>query len=177
MRVAPSGGTGLCEAPQQRCEDGMWGECGPPVAPTDEVCDGEDNDCDGSTDEDFPDTDEDGDADCIDRDRDGDGVVDARDNCPDGQNPDQLDSDGDGAGDRCDLDDDGDGFADVDDCEPTVATAFPGGVEACDGADNDCDGAVDERPAERCFEGRRRWRGRGVQPGAAVVCGWGVDGV
>ena len=32
------------------CEDGVFGECGAPL-PTEEVCDGADNDCDGSTDE------------------------------------------------------------------------------------------------------------------------------
>jgi Putative metal-binding motif len=31
-----------------------------------------------------------------------------------------------------------------DDCDDTRANAFPGGVETCDGADNDCNGIVDD---------------------------------
>ena len=37
-------------------------------------------------------------------DGDGDGVADARDNCPDLANPNQVDDDSDGAGDYCDAD-------------------------------------------------------------------------
>ena len=31
----------------------------------------------------------------------------------------------------------------ADDCDDTSAAAFPGGIEVCDGLDNDCDGATD----------------------------------
>ncbi|MCB9759912.1 MAG: FG-GAP repeat protein [Alphaproteobacteria bacterium] len=41
------------------------------------------------------------------------------------------------------VDQDGDGFAD-DDCDDNDATVYPGAPEACDGADNDCDAAIDE---------------------------------
>ncbi|MBM4370272.1 MAG: putative metal-binding motif-containing protein [Deltaproteobacteria bacterium] len=44
-----------------------------------ETCDSVDNDCDGLTDEDFPDTDGDGSADCLDGDDDGDGDPDLTD--------------------------------------------------------------------------------------------------
>ena len=45
MRPCPG-----CEAGEQYCEDGAWGECfGQP-----EYCDGRDNDCDGFADEDYP---------------------------------------------------------------------------------------------------------------------------
>ena len=47
------------------------------------------------------------------------------------------------------YDDDGDGFTELEgDCNDDLSgggdTAFPGGVEAVDGLDNDCDGLVDE---------------------------------
>jgi len=35
------------------------------------------------------------------------------------------------------------------DCDDTRATTFPGATEVCDGADNDCDGAVDEEAVDR----------------------------
>ena len=47
-------------------------------------------------------------------------------------------------------DDDADGFSDSGgpcgpaDCDDTAPGTFPGGVESCDGSDNDCDGQVDE---------------------------------
>ncbi|MCP3979640.1 MAG: hypothetical protein GY716_09965 [bacterium] len=59
-------------------------------------------------------------------------------------------------GDPCDLcsDADGDGFGrpasdecvagNVEDCNDSSAEAFPGGLERCDGLDNDCSGAVDD---------------------------------
>ncbi len=47
-----------------------------------ETCNGEDDDCDGSVDESFPDTDSDETADCQDPDDDGDCIPDALDACP-----------------------------------------------------------------------------------------------
>jgi uncharacterized protein (TIGR03382 family) len=45
--------TGVCHPGTQTCDaDGHWGDCEGSVGPTPETCDGEDNDCDGDTDED-----------------------------------------------------------------------------------------------------------------------------
>jgi len=88
-----------------------------------EYCNGEDDDCDGVVDED---------------------TVDAATNW-------YADADGDGYG------DDGDlvvqctqpsGYVlDDSDCNDSDSSAYPGSVEYCDGADNDCDGEVDEEDA------------------------------
>jgi hypothetical protein len=158
----------------------------------DELCDGVDNDCDGSTDE----------ADAVDAptwyaDADGDGYGDASasatactapwghvadsTDCDDADasaNPgaaeicDGVDNDCDGAVDEADAidgtlwyaDTDGDGYGDASastfactqpsgyvadsrDCDDSDASAYPSADEYCDGVDNDCDGAVDERTA------------------------------
>ena len=45
------------------------------------------------------------------------------------------------------VDDDGDGYAACEECDDANAGNFPGAAESCDGADNDCDGSVDEADA------------------------------
>jgi hypothetical protein len=42
---------GACQIGTQRCEDGRWGQCEGDIVPEAEVCDSEDNDCDGDIDE------------------------------------------------------------------------------------------------------------------------------
>ncbi|MCO4747653.1 MAG: putative metal-binding motif-containing protein, partial [Proteobacteria bacterium] len=137
-------------------------------------CDGLDDDGDGAVDEDFADDDGDTVANCVDvciyvadpgqADADGDGVGDA---C-EGETCNSIDDDGDGAVDEdlptvryyVDADGDGDGSASatLDSCFPpttgwaTTSTdcadddASRAGTldEACDGADTDCDGTIDE---------------------------------
>ena len=110
----------------------------------DELCDGKDNDCNGTDDDGFPDSDGDETADCADPDDDDDGVPDEEDNCPLTANVKQLDPDADGLGNACDPDDDGDGDADEDDCQPFNSLAGPTQPEICDGLDNNCDGQFDE---------------------------------
>jgi len=118
-----------------------------------EVCDGEDNDCDGNVDEGFEDTNGDGVADCLVNDKDGDGVVDGLDNCPAQFNPKQPDADLDTVGDECDPDDDNDKVADADDCAPKDDEAFPGNDETCDGKDNNCNFLVDEGDSDSDGDG------------------------
>ena len=82
-----------------------------------ELCDGVDNNCDGQVDE---------------------GVSVTY----------YADTDGDGYGDpatETDACERPEGYVpNGSDCDDTAAAAFPGGVETCDGFDNDCDGTVDE---------------------------------
>ena len=119
-----------------------------------EVCDGLDNNCDGAVDEGF--------------DADGDGYLDASscggvggDDCNDTLatvNPgatelcNAMDDDCDGVVDEG-FDVDGDGFYDgadascvsawsQTDCDDADALVFPGAPEACNGVDDDCDGAL-----------------------------------
>jgi len=109
-----------------------------------EVCNGQDDNCDGFTDEGFPDLDGDKIADCVDPDIDGDGIPNTEDNCPLVANADQLNNDGAeepaGAkkGDACDDDDDNDGIPDTSDNCPLVKNVDQGDVNG-NGKGNACD--------------------------------------
>jgi len=167
-----------CDGPDADwCENGIWVcsgdgygvECIGDEAFT-ETCDGLDNDCNGVTDDGYPDYDWDFVADCVDDDDDGDTVPedgdldgtignkpckapalqdDCDDNCPQVANKDQIDSDGDKMGDACDDDDDNDGVKDpVDNCKlvpnPTQKdTDNDQTGDACD-KDDDNDGVPDD---------------------------------
>jgi len=128
-------GTTACSLGKEICQG---------TAPAKDVCDGKDNDCNGFTDEGFPDADGDGQADCIDDDDDDDGILDGNDNCPLKANADQANQDLDAFGDACDPDMDNDGASNASDCKPLDPKVYPFAVETCDGLDNDCDGPVDE---------------------------------
>jgi hypothetical protein len=83
-----------------------------------EICDGEDNDCDGEVDEDLTTT--------VYADGDGDGYGD-----PDNSMEDCTGS--------------ATGYVDnADDCNDDESLAWTGAAEVCDGVDNDCNGEVDE---------------------------------
>ncbi|MDG1483479.1 MAG: MopE-related protein [Myxococcota bacterium] len=88
-----------------------------------EVCDGSDNDCDGAVDEDDA-------SDVLTwyADTDGDGYGDASVSTGSCSQPSGY-------------------VANSDDCDDTDTAISPNGVEVCDGADNDCDGTVDEDDA------------------------------
>ncbi len=85
-----------------------------------ELCDGDDNDCDGAVDE--------------------AGAID--------ETTWYADTDGDGYGDATNTADacnEPSGFGtDTSDCDDSDASVYPGAPEACDGTDHDCDGAVNE---------------------------------
>ncbi len=131
-----------------------------------ELCNGEDDDCDGEWDEGFvPEACDitnqfgtcvgqrlcvDGALSCL-------GAVPKQevcnnvdDNC-DGQIDEGLgDFDDDGIPDCLDNDDDSDGVVDQADCDPLDPASYPGAAELCDGADNDCNGIVDDPGAQGC---------------------------
>jgi hypothetical protein len=90
------------------------------------------------------DVDDDGQGDACDEDIDGDDIGNDEDNCPLVANEEQADLDSDGVGDLCEDDKDGDGSPDLQDCAPLDPAIHPGAEEACDGADNDCNGIADE---------------------------------
>jgi hypothetical protein len=109
---------GECQKGVRTCTNGTWGTCDGGVSPTDEVCDTFDNDCDGE-------------ADNLDEPprwyKDGDG-------------------DGFGASDefREGCTQPGGYYAEGGDCNNSDPAIHPGAEEVCDGADNNCDGTVDE---------------------------------
>lgn len=65
------------------------------------------------------------------------------------------------------YDDDGDGFSEEEgDCDETSAATFPGAPETVDGADNDCDGRVDDGTAAFDDDGDGYCEGPGCTDGA-----------
>ncbi len=93
---------------------------------TNEQCDGVDNDCDGEVDEDLSEVW-------------------------------YVDGDGDGFGDPASMFEScspGKSYVtDNTDCDDDAPETYPGAVDACDGADNDCDGDIDEAATENAWLG------------------------
>ena len=172
-------GKGICFHTISACVEGIEQECDPFAGAGEEICDGQDNDCDGQTDEDL------GWTSC------GKGLCfHTSPNCADGQavvcNPfegaapevcDGTDNDCNGGvdeagADGCSLlfqDADGDGHGQAgldgkcvcgptglfkavvdDDCNDLNPWVFPGATELCDKVDNNCDEVVDEDGATGC---------------------------
>jgi len=144
--------------------------------PTEEVCDGVDNDGDGQVDEGF--------------DVDGDGHTSCGGDCDDADaatHPgatelcDGVDNDCDGAVPADETDVDGDGVAVCDgDCDDQDPAVHPGAPEDCDGIDNDCDGILPTAEVDQDGDGVAVCEGDcndfddGVYPGAPELCD-GVD--
>jgi len=108
--------TDLCNEGVNLCANGVK-QCSDNSGNTQEVCDGIDNDCDGQIDEGLSAT--------FYRDADGDGYGDAGSTVQACAAPSGY-------------------VANNTDCLDSNADAHPGGVESCDGVDNDCDGVIDD---------------------------------
>jgi hypothetical protein len=123
---------GECAIGVQRCVGGVWAECVGGIRSTAEVCDGEDDDCDGNLDDGV-------DVTCY---ADGDGDRHAPSSamptsqCPVDSRPEFL---------RCPA-----GFtgrapaAGMADCNDASDSVFPGADEVCNAIDDDCDGMINE---------------------------------
>ncbi len=118
----PGSTTTACSQPSGYVADDT--DCDDGVASTypgaTEYCDGVDNDCDGTTDEDDA-----ADASTWYADSDGDGFGDSTDSTQQCYQPSGYVSDG-------------------TDCDDGAASVYPGADEYCNGIDDDCDGLVDE---------------------------------
>ena len=67
------------------------------------------------------------------------------------------------------VDRDGDGVSNATDCDDADPAVFPGADEACDGRDNDCDGAIDEDAGPRWYRDADG-DGHGAPDGSVVSC-------
>ncbi len=156
---SPSSSTAACTQPTgyvadaTDCDDG---ETSTHPGAT-EYCDGHDDDCDGSVDEDSA-----ADAATWYRDADGDGYGDAGSSDVECSRPSGY-------------------VADATDCDDGEASTHPGATEYCDGHDDDCDGSVDEDSAADAATWYRDADGDGYGNAASTTAacsqptGWVAD--
>ena len=180
--------TSACGDGVKKCENGELSDCTAPMGIT-ETCNGEDDDCDGETDEDF-DVDRDGFTTC-DPEKPDCNDADSKVNPDAGELCDNLDNDCDGDIDE-DFDQDGDGYAVPpcgNDCDDTNENIHPLVDEVCDNTiDEDCDGQ-DLECENRCIDNDQDGYGdgpdctgtdcddndAGINPGVEEICDDGID--
>ncbi|PIR47689.1 hypothetical protein COV06_02280 [Candidatus Uhrbacteria bacterium CG10_big_fil_rev_8_21_14_0_10_50_16] len=142
-----------------------------------ELCDGQDNNCDGLVPSNEQDQDEDGlaacEGDCDDHDA---GIRPGQNEVCNG-----LDDNCDGALTPSEVDNDHDGQAPCEgDCDDQDGANFSGNGEVCDGQDNDCDGLIPSGEQDMDHDGQAPCEGdcndqdASTFPGAPEVCN-GVD--
>ncbi|MDF1561856.1 MAG: putative metal-binding motif-containing protein [Deltaproteobacteria bacterium] len=195
-------GVGACRDGTQTCASGTYGTCAGEVLPVSELCNGVDDDCDGATDGPLPRACYDGPANtrgigvCSDGSQDCVGGAYAEclgDVLPGTESCNALDDDCDGATDEslvrsCYTGPAGTSTRGI--CSPGTETCATGvwgsclgetvpGVEACDGLDEDCDGATDESLAQACYTGPVATRSVGRCTDGLTTCSngsWGACG-
>ena len=189
-------GVGTCVSGKQMCRQGRWGRCAGELLPTAEVCDGKDNDCDGTVDENLTKTCYTGPAGSL-----GKGL------CKGGKQTCSAGLWGRCSGEVkpssevCDgKDNDCDGLVDerlsrscysgpaatkgVGLCKAGRQACASGvwgqcvgemkpTVEVCDGKDNDCDGAIDEQIVRSCYTGPANTKGIGTCKSGQQRCSAG----
>jgi hypothetical protein len=196
---ANTNGVGLCHGGTQTCSNGAWGACAGEVKPKSELCNGKDDDCDGSADEGNPQqgqacdtgklgvcktgsaTCSGGNLGCNQTVQPSAETCDGQDNDCDGT----VDDGNPGGGQSCST-----GKSGI--CAPGTTQCSGGsitcqqnvqpGTETCDGKDNDCDGTTDEGcqcvdgQTQSCYTGPAGTQNVGICKGGTATCSNGQWG-